>query len=102
MVEIRKVEEGLDVLHLAWFRPIANSGDFVLRHCQTVGGEKVSKVFHRVRMELTLFGFNEELVLAQVPKHFPNVFDVVLYIVRIDQDVIEVYYHADIEHICED
>ena len=53
-------------------------------------------------MGLTLFRFNEELVLAQVPKHFLNVFDVVLHIVQIDQDVIEVYYHADIEHICED
>ncbi|KIM60603.1 hypothetical protein SCLCIDRAFT_123673, partial [Scleroderma citrinum Foug A] len=47
-VEIRKAEEGLDVLHLAWFRPIANSGDFVLRHCQTIGGEEVSEVFHQV------------------------------------------------------
>ncbi|KIM60720.1 hypothetical protein SCLCIDRAFT_123630, partial [Scleroderma citrinum Foug A] len=46
-----------------------------------------------VRMELTLFGFSKELVLAQAPKHFPNVFDVVLHIVN---------YHADIKHICED
>ncbi|KIM67393.1 hypothetical protein SCLCIDRAFT_108217, partial [Scleroderma citrinum Foug A] len=46
-----------------------------------------------VRMELTLFGFSKELVMAQAPKHFPNVFDVVLHIV---------YYHADIKHICED
>ncbi|KIM68373.1 hypothetical protein SCLCIDRAFT_105601, partial [Scleroderma citrinum Foug A] len=35
-VEVHKAEEGLDVLHLAWFGPIANSTDFVLRHCQTV------------------------------------------------------------------
>ncbi|KIM64209.1 hypothetical protein SCLCIDRAFT_115682, partial [Scleroderma citrinum Foug A] len=47
-VEVREAKEGLDILHLAWFRPIANSGDFVLQHCQTVRGEKVSKVFHRV------------------------------------------------------
>ncbi|KIM60602.1 hypothetical protein SCLCIDRAFT_123835 [Scleroderma citrinum Foug A] len=44
-------------------------------------------------MELTLFGFSKELVLAQAPKHFPNMFDMVLHIV---------YYHADIKHICED
>ena len=53
-------------------------------------------------MELTLFGLSKELVLAQAPKHFLNVFDVVLHIVQVDQDVIEVYYHADIKHICED
>ena len=53
-------------------------------------------------MELTLFGFSKELVLVQVLKHFPNVLDMVLHIVQIDQDVVEVYYHTDIEHICED
>ena len=53
-------------------------------------------------MELTLFRFREELVLAQAPKHFPNMFDVVLHVVRIDQDVVKVYYHADIEFICKD
>ena len=26
----------------------------------------------------------------------------VLHIVRVDQDVIKVYYHTDIKHICED
>ncbi|KIM67454.1 hypothetical protein SCLCIDRAFT_107540, partial [Scleroderma citrinum Foug A] len=46
-----------------------------------------------VQMELTLFGFGKELVLAQALKHFLNMFDVVLHIV---------YYHADIKHICKD
>ncbi|KIM65183.1 hypothetical protein SCLCIDRAFT_113623, partial [Scleroderma citrinum Foug A] len=46
-----------------------------------------------VQMELTLFGFSKELVLAQALKHFLNMLDVVLHIV---------YYHTDIEHICED
>ncbi|KIM50337.1 hypothetical protein SCLCIDRAFT_145784, partial [Scleroderma citrinum Foug A] len=102
MVEIHEAEEGLDVLHFVGFRPITNSSDFVLRHCQTIRGEKVSEVFHQVRMELTLFRFSKELALAQVLKHFPNVLDVVLHIVRINQDVVEVYYHADIKHICKD
>ncbi|KIM65173.1 hypothetical protein SCLCIDRAFT_113450, partial [Scleroderma citrinum Foug A] len=46
-----------------------------------------------VRTELTLLGFSKELVMVQVPKHFLNVFDMVLHIV---------YYHADIKHICDD
>ena len=54
MVEICEAEEGLDVLHLVWFRPIANSGDFVLRHCQTVGGEEVSEVFVKTGSPLIL------------------------------------------------
>ena len=46
MVEIHEAEEGLDVLHLMGFGPITNSGDFVLRHGETVRGEEVSEVFH--------------------------------------------------------
>ena len=62
MVKVCEAEEGLDVLYLARFRPIADCLDFVLQHCQTVGGKEVPKVLHRVRVELTLFGFGIELV----------------------------------------
>ena len=40
-------------------------------------------------------------MLVQSPKYFPNVFFVILHIVQVNQDVVEVNYHADIEHICE-
>ena len=40
-------------------------------------------------------------MLAQLPKHFPNVFFVILHIVQVNQDVVKVNYHADMEHICE-
>ena len=40
-------------------------------------------------------------MLAQLPKHFQNMFFVILHIVRVNQDVVEVNYHAAIEHICE-
>ena len=53
-------------------------------------------------MELILFRFSKELVLAQAPKHFTNVLDMVLHIVQIGQDVVKVYYHANIKHICKD
>jgi len=35
-------------------------------------------------MELTLFEFGVKLVLAESLKHFPNVFSMVLYVVRVD------------------
>ncbi|KIM65167.1 hypothetical protein SCLCIDRAFT_113717 [Scleroderma citrinum Foug A] len=83
-VEVHEAQEGLYVLHLSGFGPITNCFDFVSRHCQAIGGEEIS-----------------ELVLVQSPKHFPNMFFVILHIVRVDQDVVEVNYHADIKHICE-
>ena len=58
-VEVREAQEGLYVLYLSGFRPIANCFDFVSRHCQAVGGEEISEVFHRVRMEFKLFGFGK-------------------------------------------
>ena len=58
-VEVREAQEGLYVLYLSGFGPIANCFDFVGRHCQAVGGEEISEVFHRVRMEFTLFGFGK-------------------------------------------
>jgi len=53
-------------------------------------------------MELTLFKFSIELVLAESLKHFPNVLGMVLHVVRVDQDVVEVDYDADIKHVHED
>ena len=58
-VEVCKAQEGLYVLYLSGFRPITNCFDFVGRHYQAVGGEEISKVFHQVQMELTLFGFGK-------------------------------------------
>ena len=58
-VEVHEAQEGLYVLYLLGFGPIANCFDFVGRHCQAVGGEEISEVFHQVRMELTLFGFGK-------------------------------------------
>jgi len=50
----------------------------------TVGGKEVPQVLHRVQVELTLFGFGIELVLVESPKHFPNVFSMVLHVVQVD------------------
>ena len=59
VIEVHKAQEGLYVLYLSGFRPIANCFDFVGRHCQAIGGEEISEVFHQVRMEFTLFGFGK-------------------------------------------
>jgi len=48
MVEVREAQERLNVLYLARLRPIADCLDFVLRHCQTVGGEEVPELLHQV------------------------------------------------------
>ena len=58
-VEVCKAQEGLYVLYLSGFRPIANCFYFVSRHCQAVRGEEISEVFHWVHMEFTLFGFGK-------------------------------------------
>jgi len=84
MVKVCEAEEGLDVLYLARFGPITDCLDFVLQHCQTVGGKEVPEVLHQVQMELTPFGFGVELVLAELLKHFLNMFSMVLHVVQVD------------------
>src|ERR1700710_852526 len=55
-IKIGKAKEGLDVLHLAWFGPFHDSGDFVRRHCQTSRGEAIAKVFNRFSVPFTFVG----------------------------------------------
>ena len=55
-IEIGEAKEGLDVLHLAWFRPFHNSGNFVRRHCETGRGEAVAKIFNRFSVPFTFVG----------------------------------------------
>ncbi|KIK25614.1 hypothetical protein PISMIDRAFT_96649, partial [Pisolithus microcarpus 441] len=61
-------------------------------HSQTRGREDIAKVLDRVLMELTLFRFGIQAVVAQVAKYLFYMFSVM----GIDKDVIEVDHNTDI------
>ena len=53
-------------------------------------------------MELTLVSPSIELVPTELGKDFPDVGQVLLRIVRVYQDIIQVYYYGDVNHVSED
>ena len=53
-------------------------------------------------MELTLVGLSIELVSTESGKDFPDVGRVLLRIVGVYQDIIQVYYYGDVNHVGED
>ena len=53
-------------------------------------------------MELTLVSLSIELVSTESGKDFPDVGQVLLQIVGVCQDIIQVYYYGDINHVGED
>ena len=53
-------------------------------------------------MELTLVSLSIELVLTESGKDFPEVGQVLLQIVGVYQDIIQVYYYGDINHVGKD
>lgn len=58
-------------------------------------------MLHRVSMELTFLQLDIQAVILELAQHF---FDVLMLFLIIWEykDVIQVYNHADIEHVCED
>jgi len=73
-VEVRKTEEGLDVLHLAGFWPVGDGFDFVGGHGKPIGGEAEAQVFTRGGMEFTFFRFSKEIILPEASEDFADMF----------------------------
>ena len=53
-------------------------------------------------MELTLVGPSIEPVSTESGKDFPDVGRVLLWIIGVYQDIIQVYYYGDVNHVGED
>ena len=83
-VEVRKTEEGLNVLNFMGFRPSLDSFDLLHRHRKSGGRKDIAQIFHGVSMELTLQGIGEESVLAQSLEDFLDMFLVEGLILRKD------------------
>ena len=71
-VEVRKTEEGLDVLHLAGFWPVGDGFDFISGHGKAIGGEAEAQVFSRGGMELAFFQLSKEVMLAEALEDFTD------------------------------
>ena len=73
-VEVRKSEEGLDVLNFPQFRPIGNGLNFLRGHGESIRRETETKVLGGGGMELTFLWLGEEIVLLETSEDFVDMF----------------------------
>src|SRR5882672_8725929 len=101
MVEVGETEEGLNVFDFLGFRPILDNLDLVWGHGEAFGRQHISKVFTGSDMELAFVCIGKKSVSAELSEYFPNMSFVLGNFVGIDEDVIQVDYDYDIDHIHE-
>ncbi|KIN93135.1 hypothetical protein M404DRAFT_171759, partial [Pisolithus tinctorius Marx 270] len=88
-IEVHKPKKGLDVFNLAWFRPITNGLDLISGHGQTGWGEDIAEVLDRVFVELALFQFSKEAMLAEAAEDLFYMLAVQLLVVgHVSEDAI--------------
>ena len=84
------------------FWPVKNFFDFILGHVESVGRKDESKVLYCVFVELTFARCSIESISLESLKDFLDVNLVLGHVIRIYEDIIEVYYYTNIQHVAED
>ncbi|KIN95421.1 hypothetical protein M404DRAFT_165930 [Pisolithus tinctorius Marx 270] len=88
-VEICEAKERLDVSHLPRLRPVVDCLNLLSRHGETRGRKNITEVLNGVGVKLALLWLGIKAMLLKAAEY-------------LFYDVIEVYHHADIEHVCKD
>ncbi|KIO08925.1 hypothetical protein M404DRAFT_133593 [Pisolithus tinctorius Marx 270] len=95
-IEVCEAEEGLDVLHLLWLRPVADCLNLLGRHGETRGRENVAEVLDEVRVELALLWLGIKTMLSKVAEYLFYMLAVQLHHVRKDtiNELLESHRHV--------
>src|ERR1700709_2091474 len=101
-VEIGRAKERLNVFNFPRLRPVADGLDFIGRHGETLRREAVAEIFDRVGVKLAFLGGCEKTMFAETAENFFDVRLVMIEVNGIDENVVNVHYNANVEHICED
>ena len=95
-IKICKAEEGLHVLDLPRLGPVLYGLHFLQRHSKSRGQQLVTRVLGGFGVELTLLRFGKEAVCAELPEDFSDILLVRGHVSGVDEDVIQVYYNANV------
>src|ERR1700710_1919609 len=101
-VEIGEAKERLDVFNFPRLRPVADGLDFVGRHGETLRREAVAEIFDRIGMKLAFLRGCEQAMLVETAENFFDVCSMMVEVNGVDENVVEIYYDANVEHVCED
>ena len=69
---------------------------------ESIGGKDESEVFYSVFVKLTFAGCSIESISSESPKNFLDMNLVLGHVIRIYEDIVKVYYYANIQHVAED
>src|SRR5882724_3022132 len=101
-IEVGKSQERLDVFDFLGFWPILDDLDLVRGHGEAFGGQHVSEVFSGSDVEFAFVCTGKQSVSMEPMKYFLYMSFVFGNVVRIDENVVQIYDDNDIDHICED
>ena len=73
-VEVRKSEEGLNVLNFPQFWPVRNGLNFLHRHRESIGRKTETEVLGGGGMELTFLWLGKEIVSAEASEDVMDMF----------------------------
>ena len=102
IVEIGKSKEGLDILDFSWNWPILDELNFVWGHGEAFRWQHITEVFAGSDVELAFVCMGKKSISVESAEYFLNVECVLRNVVRIDEDVIQIYDDYDVDHIHED
>src|SRR5882724_4453483 len=102
MIEVGESEERLDAFDFPGFWPIFDDLDLIRGHGDAFGGQHVFEVFTGSDVELAFVCTGKQSISVEPPKYFLNMSFVFRNVVRIDENVIQIYDDNDVDHVCED
>ena len=90
MIEISETEEGLNIINLPRFRPFTNDLDLIFGYRQAFSLQNVAKDFNLILVPFAFVHFHKEAVFPKSLEYLSDVFPVLNWIIRVDQNVIKV------------
>ena len=95
-VEICKAKEGLHVLDLPRLRLVLYGLHLLQRHSKSGGWQLITKILSGFGVQLTLLRFGKEAICAELLEDFLDMLLVGGHVSRVDEDVVQVFYNANI------
>ena len=94
MIKVSETKEGLNIVDLPRLGPFTNNLDLIFSHCQAFSLQDVAKEFNRILVPYAFICFSKEAILVKLLKYLLDVFPVLNWIIRVDQNVIKVNDNA--------
>src|ERR1700731_1268754 len=102
VVEVGKPKERLYVFNLPWSGPFLYGINFSCVHRKSSRRQYKSEVLHSFNMKFTLCQVQEETVLPEPSEYLLDMFDLLFWVLGVDEDVVEVDDHECVKEVGED